>query len=52
VTGQLMAAFVIDSTGRVEFPSITFVEPPHSDFHKSICEFLRDGRFVPPRGHA
>lgn len=48
-TGQLIAAFVIDSAGRVELPSITFVEPARSDFHKSICEFLREGRFVPPR---
>jgi TonB family protein len=49
VAGQLMAAFVIDSTGRVEFSSITFVESAHADFHKSVCDFLRDARFVPPR---
>ena len=48
VTGQLVAAFVIDSTGRVEFPSITFVESAHA-FHKSVCDFLRDSRFVPRR---
>jgi TonB family protein len=48
VTGQLVAAFVIDGTGRVELPSVSFVEPgPHPDFQKSVCEFLRDARFVP-----
>jgi TonB family protein len=49
VTGQLIAALVIDSTGRVEFPSISFVESAHPDFQKSVCDFLRDARFIPPR---
>jgi TonB family protein len=50
VTGQLVAAFVIDGSGRVEAPSISFVEPaPHPDFHKSVCEFLREARFIPAR---
>jgi hypothetical protein len=49
VTGQLMAAFVVDTSGRVELPSITFVEPAHADFQKSVCDFLRDTPFIPAR---
>lgn len=49
VTGQLMAAFVVDSTGRVEFRSITFVEPADVGFHHSVCRFLRDTQFRPAR---
>jgi TonB family protein len=49
VTGQLIVAFVIDSTGRVEFPSISFVESAHPEFHKSVCDFVREARFIPPR---
>jgi TonB family protein len=48
-TGQLVVAFVVDTTGRAEPRSISFVEPSaHRDLQESVCDFLRDeARFVP-----
>ena len=51
VTGQLVAAFVIDTAGRAEPRSISFVGPfAHREFQESVCKFLREeARFVPGR---
>jgi TonB family protein len=48
VTGRLVAAFVIDTTGRAELPSVSFVERASDPgFHTAVCDFLRQARFVP-----
>jgi TonB family protein len=51
IQGQLVAAFVIDTAGRVEAQSISFVEPgSHREFQQSVCKFLREeARFIPGR---
>ena len=51
ISGQLAVAFVVDTTGRVEPASISFVLPPaHAEFQESVCTFLIDrARFVPGR---
>ena len=51
VMGQVVAAFVIDTSGRVEPRSISFMQPAaHPEFQQSVCNFLRDeARFIPRR---
>jgi hypothetical protein len=50
VTGQLVAAFVIDTTGRAELRSVSFVERASDPgFQTAVCDFLRQARFVPSR---
>ena len=46
---ELVAAFVVDTAGRVEKSSITFVQPPsHREFQESVCKFLQDeATFIP-----
>ena len=50
-TGRLVVAFVVDTTGRAEPRSISFVEPStHRELQQSVCDFLRnDARFVSRR---
>ncbi len=50
-TGRLLVAFVVDTTGRAEPRSISFVEPStHRELQESVCDFLRnEAHFVPRR---
>ena len=47
VTGAPVAAFVIDTTGRVEMETVSFVRPGGSEFMKLTCEMLPKFRFLP-----
>jgi hypothetical protein len=41
-------AFLVDTNGRVEYPSITFLkDPPPSEFRESVCDYLRSFRLTP-----
>ena len=46
---SLVVAFVVDSAGSIELPTITLVRPPrNTEFRVSACEFLTRLRFEPP----
>jgi TonB family protein len=42
-----VVAFVIDTAGRVEGPSISFVQSASQPFRMTVCRFLRGARYVP-----
>jgi len=44
---QPIAAFVIDTAGRVEVPSISFVQSAPPRFRDSVCRVLRSARYEP-----
>lgn len=44
---QPIAAFVIDTAGRVEVPSISFVQSAPARFRESVCRVLRSARYEP-----
>lgn len=45
--GLLVALFVIDTSGQVELPTISFARSDEQDFERSVCEFLRSVQYVP-----
>jgi hypothetical protein len=47
VTGASVVAFVIDTTGRVELESASFLNSSRPEFVKAVCEFLPTARFQP-----
>jgi hypothetical protein len=40
-------AFVVDTTGRVEFPTISFLQTARQPLHQSVCDALSSTRFAP-----
>jgi hypothetical protein len=45
----LVAAFVVDTSGMVEYRTVSFVESAASAFVRSVCEALRHTQFAPTR---
>lgn len=47
VIGESVVAFVIDTTGRVELETASFLNTSRPEFEKAVCEFLPTARFQP-----
>jgi hypothetical protein len=47
ITGAPVAAFVIDTTGRVELETASFVRTSRPEFAKAVCDLLPKLRFQP-----
>ena len=47
VIGESVVAFVIDTTGRVELETASFLNSSPPEFEKAVCEFLPTARFQP-----
>jgi hypothetical protein len=47
LTGAPVAAFVIDTTGRVELETASFLSTSRPEFAKAVCELLPKLRFQP-----
>jgi hypothetical protein len=47
ITGAPVAAFVIDTTGRVELETASFLNTSRSAFAKAVCDLLPKLRFQP-----
>jgi hypothetical protein len=47
ITGALVAAFVIDTTGRVELETASFLRTSRPEFVKAVCDLLPKLRFQP-----
>jgi Gram-negative bacterial TonB protein C-terminal len=47
VTGATVVAFVIDTTGRVELETASFLNSSRPEFVKAVCDFLPTARFQP-----
>jgi hypothetical protein len=47
ITGAMVVAFVIDTTGRVELETASFVRTSRPEFVKAVCELLPQLRFQP-----
>jgi hypothetical protein len=47
ITGALVVAFVIDTTGRVELETASFVRTSRPEFAKAVCDLLPKLRFEP-----
>jgi periplasmic protein TonB len=54
ITGDVVAQFVVDTTGRVERASVDIQQATHAEFARAVQERLAALRFVPARarGHA
>ena len=46
-TGFLVVAFVVDTTGRIELPTVSFLDDSRRDFQKSVCEYLPKLEYIP-----
>jgi hypothetical protein len=47
----VILAFVVDSSGRAEMPSASFIQDAREpEFRQAICAHLQDARFVYPPG--
>ncbi len=44
---DLVAAFVVDTTGRVEYSTISFLRPAATPFVRSVCDALKEMTFAP-----
>ena len=47
ITGAPVAAFVIDTTGRVELETASFLNTSRPEFVKAVCDLLPKLRFQP-----
>lgn len=47
ITGAPVIAFVIDTTGRVELKTATFLNRPRPEFAKAVCDVLPRLQFQP-----
>jgi hypothetical protein len=47
ITGAPVAAFVIDTTGRVEVETTSFLNTSRPEFTKAVCDLLPKLRFQP-----
>lgn len=47
VTGAPVVAFVIDTTGRVEIQTASFLNSSRPEFEKAVCDLLPNVRFRP-----
>ena len=47
ITGAPVAAFVIDTTGRVELETTSFLNTSRPEFAKAVCDLLPKLRFQP-----
>ena len=45
--GEVMARFVVDTTGRVVIGTATIITESHRGFGQSVCQFLARARFQP-----
>jgi Gram-negative bacterial TonB protein C-terminal len=47
ITGAVVVAFVIDTTGHVEFETASFLNTSRPEFAKAVCDLLPKLRFQP-----
>jgi hypothetical protein len=47
IVGSMVVAFVIDTTGRVEMETASFVKTSRPEFVKAVCDLLPKLRFQP-----
>ena len=47
VEASFAVAFVLDSTGRAEYPSVSFIGNAAPTFLGEVCRFLRGARYAP-----
>ena len=47
VSAALVDAFVIDSTGRVELATVSFIQTSRPEFELAVCEMLSRMRYTP-----
>jgi outer membrane biosynthesis protein TonB len=47
IIGESVVAFVIDTTGRVELETASFLTASRPEFERAVCEFLPTARFQP-----
>ena len=47
IAGSMVAAYVIDTTGRVELETASFVKSSRREFVKAVCDLLPKLRFQP-----
>ena len=47
ISGSPVVSFVIDTTGRVELETASFVRASHPEFAKAVCDLLPKLRFQP-----
>ena len=47
IIGESVVAFVIDTTGRVELETASFLNTSRPEFQKAVCEFLPTAHFQP-----
>lgn len=47
ITGAPVVAFVIDTSGRVEIKTATFLNDPRAEFAKAVCDLLPRLHFQP-----
>lgn len=48
---RVAVAFVLDSAGRVELPTIAFVRSAPEEFERAVCVFLQHATFTPLRAN-
>jgi TonB family protein len=46
-TETVVVAFIVDTTGRVEYPTVSFLQTARQPLHESVCDVLRAARFSP-----
>jgi len=49
VEAAFITAFILDTLGRVELPSISFLEDAPRAFAGAVCSYYRAARFAPAR---
>jgi len=47
ISGTVVEALVIDTTGHVELSTVSFLQPDRSEFTHSVCASLQKVRFAP-----
>ena len=47
ISGAVVVAYVIDTTGRVELGSTSFLNETHREFANAVCDYLPKVRFQP-----
>jgi len=47
ISGAVVVAYVIDTTGRVELASTSFLKATHHEFANAVCDYLPNVRYQP-----
>jgi hypothetical protein len=47
ISGAVLVAYVIDTTGRIDLKSASFLNAAHPDFANAVCDYLPRVRYEP-----